>query len=188
MSVNSIPTSGIGSSYPATKRTADAHANDNTAFADWLNQFQNASQSAPSSNTSTGQNLPVDLSKATAGFAAHLPSGLTIGMVALGPVSSGALQQMAQSVEQEVVDAEKGTAGSSVSWTDTPTGTGNNASAVANAESGPVGMYDILPNGVELMAYSAGTAKGGPATQDMANEMDLLLANLEKALGSGTAA
>ncbi|HTH95281.1 MAG TPA: hypothetical protein VL550_08615, partial [Rhodocyclaceae bacterium] len=99
-------------------------------------------------------------------------------MVALGPVSSSDLQQMAQSVEQEVVDAENGTAGGSVSWTGTPSGTGNGASSGTNAASGPVGMYDILPNGVELMAYSAGTAKGGPATQDMANEMDLLLANL----------
>ncbi len=48
-------------------------------------------------------------------------------------------------------------------------------------------MYDSLPDGVEIMGYSAGTANGGPNVQDMANGMDFMLTSLEKTLDPSVA-
>ncbi|MCB8883007.1 hypothetical protein ACELLULO517_22355 [Acidisoma cellulosilytica] len=180
MSVSATSASSTGAANSSVSQPQNTDSDAAATFADWLKDLQDAGQASSSSSAATGTGFPVNLSDPSAAFAAHLSNGITIGVVALSPVSSGQVQQMAKSVEEQVQDWETGMTGGSASSAGTPSSSENESPTASSGESGAVGMYDSLPDGVELMGYSAGTANGGPNVQDMANGMDFMLTSLEK--------
>lgn len=184
MSVGAISGNGAGAVNSSASQSQNSSTDAAAAtFANWLSSFQNTSSSAASTATSSGPTFPVNLSNATAAFAAHLSNGLTIGMVALGPVGSNSVQQMAQSVEQMAANFDKVSVPASAS--DYASSTADGSQPKPSGVGGAMGMYDTLPDGTEIMGYTAGTASGGASLQDMTNGMNYITTNLEKALGDG---
>lgn len=193
MSVGAIPGSNAGAVNSPASQSQNSDSAAAATFANWLSTVQNPGQTSSSSSKSAAGSGPglVNLSNPTAAFAAHLSNGLTVGLVALGPVSSAGEQQMADAVEQSALDFAKiniPTASSDDASTDdtsSSSSTDGNPPA-SGGVGGGIGMYTAMPNGIEFMAWTAGTANGGPSVQDMDDGMNSAVTNLEQAMGVST--
>lgn len=195
MSVGAISGNGTGSVNSSTSQSQNSGADPATTFANWLSTVQNAgvTSSQNSGNTSGFANP-----NPTAAFAAHLSNGLTIGLVALGPVDAAGEQAMAASVEQAAEEfgkisipttmASAGTLADNASTDSSSSSTAGSSSSTPPAPGGGIGMYTAMPDGTEFMAWTAGTANGGPSVQDMTDGMKYAVTTFEKTLGDGISA
>src|ERR1700679_2808931 len=98
MSVSAISAHSTGAANSSVSRPQNTNSDPTATSANWLADLQGAGQASSSSSPATGAGFPANLSNPSAAFAAHLPNGLTIGVVALSPVSGDEEQQMAKSV------------------------------------------------------------------------------------------
>lgn len=193
MSVGAISGNGTGSVNSSTSQSQNTGADPATTFANWLSTVQNAGVISSQDGGSTSGFVNPN---PTAAFAAHLSNGLTIGLVALGPVDAAGEQAMAASVEQAAEDFGKISipttmASASTMASDSSTDSSSSSSTAGNGSSTPpapgggIGMYTAMPDGTEFMAWTAGTANGGPSVQNMTDGMNYAVTTFEKTLGDG---